>query len=162
MKNLKTILVLCSTVSLGSCISTQPPTPPSPVRTEGHAVGIPRVSEPPNVYNYFNSNGMIERPEVERYYTALEVYMTYVKGYLYFIGNQYNLSDHRLTLACEEALSREITTEPLPPVPDLSDVSDDLVIDVLISHIGRLRSILDSFNKRINAKVKDVGRYCSR
>lgn len=121
---------------------------------------IPALDAPPDIFEYLGRDEVLGRSEIDLYYSALLSYQRYVESYIEFVGTQYTVLAHQQTRECRIALALMPAQADLPKTPSIDALSDDQVVDALITHITELRTIIKKHNAVLTEKRKRILKQC--
>lgn len=139
------LIVLSTVTLLSSCITVTPTPYDLEPRSTIYANGpIVPLQAPPHAYNYISPNVKNDIVGAERYAEDVISYTAHVRNHLKYVIDKYDLDRVDLKERCR-ATDAPIRLE-LPPLPDLTNVSDADLGVVLVAHIERIYAKVSQFN----------------
>lgn len=147
---MRNILIVASTILLGSCRLVQPPAEASVTVVEGI------YDNPPKKYDYL-IDGQLDKNGAFRYITDLRDYSQYIKLYSDYLAQKHDV----VTEISETECVFEPTSE-LIRIPDLvlRSGDKDIVIEQLTAHIQLVNTIVASHNKNVALRTKRFKELC--
>lgn len=147
---MRNILIVASTILLGSCRLVQPLAEASVNVVEGV------YENPPRKYDYL-VEGKLDKNGAFRYITDLRDYSEYIRIYSEYLAQKHDV----VTEMSETECIFEPMTE-LIRIPDLvlRSGDKDIVIEQLTAHIQLVNTIVASHNKSVALRTKRFKELC--
>lgn len=135
-------------IILGSCTAT-------PVQPQSDI--LPTLANPPQLHQYVKDD---DRIALNHYYKLLANYYAYLGEYLDFLSKQYDFEPRVMDEDCRLIAKQERLY--VSKIPNVTGLSDERVLDLLVDHIGKVFLEIRAYNRKVDERNQVLAKKCSK